>query len=351
MMRKVFFLYLCFVPFLSYAQISVEKVYEANMDISASTHKRLDINKEPCALIKVEANSSKVKFQGNIIGDVLYDAGEYWIYLSQGTKIFKIFHPEQAPITIEFPKYGITSLKGERTYVIRLNIPSFLSEEAFKIKKYSYRVKTACNEESSFEIDYPIQGNPNLLQNIREWIVEEVATNYDGDISDAEALVNYCRGIDKVDEEGSGTVSIEVAYEDSKIITFINTSTYHFEGAAGASWGVEGATFRKIDGKKFTKRNLHLSMSDFQPIIKNKLKQYFEVQTDEELRSYLHLQDPYNIDNIPLPEYNDPWITSDGIVFHYSKYEIAAGAYAVNFTISKDIIRQYVSPTIYNAFF
>ena len=51
MMRKVFFLYLCFVPFLSYAQISVEKVYEANMDISASTHKRLDINKEPCALI------------------------------------------------------------------------------------------------------------------------------------------------------------------------------------------------------------------------------------------------------------------------------------------------------------
>ena len=70
MMRKVFFLYLCFVPFLSYAQISIEKVYEANMDISASTHKRLDINKLPCALIKVEANSSKVKFQGNIIGVV-----------------------------------------------------------------------------------------------------------------------------------------------------------------------------------------------------------------------------------------------------------------------------------------
>ena len=349
MIRKVFFLYLCFVPFLSYGQISVEKVYEANMDISASTHKRLDINKEPCALIKVEANSSKVKFQGNIMGDVLYDAGEYWIYLSQGTKILKIFHPEQAPITIEFPKYGITSLRGERTYVIRLNIPSFLNEEeTFKIKKYSYKVKTACNEESSFKIDYPIQGNPNLLQNIREWIVEEVATNYDGDISDAESLVNYCKGIDKADEDGSGTVSIEVVYEDSKIITFLNTSTYHFEGAAGASWGVKGATFRKIDGKKFTKMNLHLSVSDLQPIIKNKLKQYFEVRTDEELKSRLFLQDPYNINNIPLPEYNDPWITSDGIVFHYSKYEIAAGAY---FTIPKDIIRQYIPPIIYKAFF
>ncbi len=42
--------------------------------------------------------------------------------------------------------------------------------------------------------------------------------------------------------------------------------------------------------------------------------------------------------------------TSDGVVFHYSKYEMAAGAYTVNFTISKDVIRQYVSPIIYNAF-
>ena len=63
-------------------------------------------------------------------------------------------------------------------------------------------------------------------------------------------------------------------------------------------------------------------------------------KTDEELRNCLFLD---NINNIPLPEQNEPWITADGIVFQYDKYEIAAGAYDVNFIISFDEFEYSVS--------
>ena len=106
------------------AQIKIESVTENLMDLTAATQKRLDLNGSPCALVKIEMISPEASFQGNVVGNVAYNVGEYFVYVSPGSKLLKLMHPGQTPLTIEFPKYGISQLKGEVTYCVKLSVPS-----------------------------------------------------------------------------------------------------------------------------------------------------------------------------------------------------------------------------------
>lgn len=218
-------------------------------------------------------------------------------------------------------------------------------------KVYKYSVTTACGEEAKMEFEYPTAGNPNLIRNIQEWIVEAVAVDYSGEISDGNALLSYCKKIDLADDLGGGSTSINIIYENDKVVTFRYTGWYYAQGALHGSYGVSGATFRKTDGKRLQTDNLNLATYKLQPLIRKKLKQYFEVSTDSELKSKLQLGSPYSIDNIPLPEYNDPIITEDGVEFTYTKSEIAAGVYLPTITFSISEIREYVPAMVAKSFF
>lgn len=112
------------MPYVVFSQIQVKSVEVAAMDITASTQKRVDLNGKSCALLKVEMSSPQAVFQGNIIGDVAYNPGEYMVYVSPGTKMVKLMHPDQTPITINFSDYGIPELKGETTYIVHVLISS-----------------------------------------------------------------------------------------------------------------------------------------------------------------------------------------------------------------------------------
>ena len=46
-------------------------------DLSASIYERKDLNKQACALVKVQLAAYGAKFEGNVIGDVAYKTGEY----------------------------------------------------------------------------------------------------------------------------------------------------------------------------------------------------------------------------------------------------------------------------------
>lgn len=109
---------------MSSAQIKVIDVSVSTTDISAVTQKRTDLNGKACALVKVEMASPQAMFQGNIVGEVAYSTSEYWVYVSPGTKQMKIMHPEQSPLLIDFPKYGISQLEGGNTYSVKLQVPS-----------------------------------------------------------------------------------------------------------------------------------------------------------------------------------------------------------------------------------
>lgn len=124
MKKLILLMFIGILPSALFAQIQVESIVESPMDLTASTQKRLDLTGKPCALVKVEMRSPQAKFQGNVIGDVAYNTSEYLVYVSPGTKILKMLHPEQNPIIIDFTKFGIESLKSERTYTVQISIPT-----------------------------------------------------------------------------------------------------------------------------------------------------------------------------------------------------------------------------------
>ena len=94
----------------------------AQNDISAVKYQRLDLNGQPCALIKVGLGVQGAKFPGTeVVGDVKFDTGEYWVYVVDGTKKLKVMHNDYTPLYIDFSNYPEQRLEGGRTYVMLLD--------------------------------------------------------------------------------------------------------------------------------------------------------------------------------------------------------------------------------------
>ncbi len=108
----------------TYAQeLSVKSFSLASNDISASSQLRLDGNGDACALVKVLLATQGASFEGNVCGDVKYDKGEYWVYMTEGSKYLEIKHDSFIKLSVNFADYGINSLKGKNTYVLTLVLP------------------------------------------------------------------------------------------------------------------------------------------------------------------------------------------------------------------------------------
>lgn len=124
---------------------------------------------------------------------------------------------------------------------------------------------------------------------------------------------------------------VRVAYEDSTCITFLITTYTYLGGAHGYS-GVLGATFSKTDGHHMTYADLLAGRSakQLRKEIREGLKTYFMVETDEELRDNLFGQQDLTMNSdeyeaFPLPG-TDPWLEKDGVHLIYQQYEIACYA-------------------------
>lgn len=109
----------------AYAQkLAVESMTMEPMDLSASKYSRTDLNGKACALVKVQIPLEGMVFEGNVMGDVENKAGEYWVYLTAGTKFFKIKHRSVTPLFLTFADYGLEPLSARTTYVLRLAAPA-----------------------------------------------------------------------------------------------------------------------------------------------------------------------------------------------------------------------------------
>lgn len=198
-------------------------------------------------------------------------------------------------------------------------------EDELVTKHYS---KTVGDNVIDFE--YPVKGNAILVQNIREWINEQLGDTYSGDLNDAEAFFQHYAsklGVNDDEEAADSMVEeysieqIKIDYMNDRLVTFTNDSYYYGGGAHGIG-ATLGVTFRKTDGKMFT-HDMIARWYDLQPFVKKGMMKYFEVTTDEELAEYLMYDtNMYNIDNLPKPS-SDPWITGEGVVFLYTPYEIS----------------------------
>lgn len=117
---------LCMIS-LSAQEIKLENAQELMNDLTARTKMVLDLNDEPCALIKVQIpTEEELTFEGNII-QVEQTPGEYLVYIPEGTKRIRVKHPQCIPFVVDFPNNGLT-IKGKSTYSIVLVLPSSVSK-------------------------------------------------------------------------------------------------------------------------------------------------------------------------------------------------------------------------------
>lgn len=138
-------------------QFEVMKLQQSTSDLTAVTYQRNDLNSKSCALLKVRIPLADVTFEGNVIGDVAFKSGEYWVYLSEGSKNVVIKHDACTPTLINFSDYGVKNLKGKQTYVLNLNPPkSAVFEVVFKVSP-SNAILTIDN------VEYDLQGGAAII--------------------------------------------------------------------------------------------------------------------------------------------------------------------------------------------
>ncbi len=105
-------------------EATVKRVELDVMDLSGKKYERLDLNGEPCALVKVEVLANDVTFSGNVREPVEHRVGEYWVYMTRGTKMLRINSGSFLPLMIRFTDYGINGLEPNLTYVVTLSLPA-----------------------------------------------------------------------------------------------------------------------------------------------------------------------------------------------------------------------------------
>ena len=104
-------------------KLTVESMALAGNDISASQYERKDLNGQACALVKVLLASPGAVFEGNVIGSVDFKTGEYWVYMTEGSKELRIKHPQAQPVQAVFKDYGVDRLTSKTTYMLSVLLP------------------------------------------------------------------------------------------------------------------------------------------------------------------------------------------------------------------------------------
>lgn len=89
-------------------------------EIIPSNEQRKDLNGVNCALVKVQVIDGIDRVEGNIIGDIDSRGTEKRIYLTQGTKFFRLYPHSHLPVSITTGEFDIEKLEGNRVYILRL---------------------------------------------------------------------------------------------------------------------------------------------------------------------------------------------------------------------------------------
>ena len=122
-------------------EMGVESMRPDVMDMTAATYQRHDLNGKPCAVVKVRMPEGAA-FEGNIIGDTEYRTGEYWVYMTAGTKFLRVKHATARPLHIAFADHGISQLESKATYILDITMPAVAAPAQSAASGRNYAVFT-----------------------------------------------------------------------------------------------------------------------------------------------------------------------------------------------------------------
>lgn len=204
-----------------------------------------------------------------------------------------------------------------------------------------------CNVD--YVVSYPVGGADSaLVACVRTWINKALGDTYTGDLANAQELVDHYVAVNREEfdyedffpEENEplsfSIDSIYVMYECNDYVTIVSSGYYYPSGAAHGMPHYFGATIKSngtIEWDMFKD-----SKSDtFQSIIKDGLREHFELGKNENLSEYLF---PDLGKKIPLPTC-PPLLTDKGVMFIYGAYEIVPYSYGMpQFTVPYDRMKE-----------
>ena len=237
----------------------------------------------------------------------------------------------------------------------------------------------------TISIDWPTNGSDSLMQSVRQYLCEELATSpiqegkptvkyYDNPLEAVKATADNRYeelAASWKENQSYGYPGMEFSFflhsmlleNAERYVTYL-TKSEGFQGGAHGFATAAGQTFRKSDGKRIGYKTAYNSKTEtfeqqeqtlfkdtkspkLYALIKEGVRSYFKefdepVVTDEQLKDMLISVDDVN--RIPLPS-APPTFTKKGLAFLYQQYEIAPyAAGMVNFDIPYDKICPFLTP-------
>lgn len=154
-------IYLCCIahtPLCAQESMTVTNFEADPSDLSAQVHQVMDMNGDPCALIKVSAKGEDVAFEGDIIKWESKGGNEYWVYVINAASWIAIKSSSwNAVVRYDFP------LKIEKLRCYILNIGSQM-EVAVSLMEEKMRLMEAMIDSLKQQQETPRQSSDDLEQ-------------------------------------------------------------------------------------------------------------------------------------------------------------------------------------------
>ena len=102
------------------------------MDATARTHPKSTDTGVDCAVVKVQLPLKGVDFDREwIIGDPVFDHGEYTLYMAEGARKLFIKHDDFHTLEVDFKRYNPEhhTLRGKLVYVLVIDLPESYRQE------------------------------------------------------------------------------------------------------------------------------------------------------------------------------------------------------------------------------
>ncbi len=119
---------------ISDAQEIKIKSFSMQMEPMTVPMQRKDNNGNICALVKVIIPTSRVVFEGSLIGKCDFKTSEYWCYLAPGSKFLKVKYPGCNPLMVRFESLIGGGVKGSMIYELVLSVPDGKTKQGQPLK-------------------------------------------------------------------------------------------------------------------------------------------------------------------------------------------------------------------------